>query len=71
MDETPPVWRVVIGGAIYFGILAVALIALGEEAFLIVALASPIIGAGLIRAVTRWVNRRDDPRYAKRPSDTP
>jgi hypothetical protein len=30
-----------------------------------------VLSAKTIRSIVRWVNRRDDPRYAKRPLDPP
>lgn len=77
MEKQAPLWRVVVGGAIFASIVIMPLILSGrgigiDPGFVILAaLASPFLGAALIWKIVRAVNDRDDPRHAKRPPDAP
>ena len=35
------------------------------------ALVGTLAGPHFIRSIVQWINRRDDPRHAKRPPDAP
>ncbi len=52
-------------------LLLSAMFFVGAVGLSLVVLALPILGARFIHSIVRWTNRRDDPRYAKRPPDPP
>lgn len=68
--EIHPVARLIVGSFAYVLIVAVAIWMLGSEAWsmfvvfglVIVATASPFIGAGVVWLIVRFTNRRDDPQ---------
>jgi hypothetical protein len=52
---------------LYTAMFVVGIVGLSAVIFLI-----PLLGgAHFIRSIVRWTNRRDDPRHAKLPPDTP
>lgn len=75
MEKPAPDWRTTLGAGI-FVMYSVVSFAIGSpEQFLefaivvivITLLAVPVFAAWAILQVVRWINRRDDPRLAKRP----
>jgi hypothetical protein len=76
MEKPAPMWKVVVGGLIYvlltFGPFLLARpLELVVTAMGISVLASPFVGPYVIWRLVRWLNRRDDPRRAKLPPDSP
>lgn len=66
--KRPPIWKVVVGGLIYMLLAGVWLV---PFAIPIVVITSPAIAAWGIWKLVRWINRRDDPRYARLPEEPP
>jgi hypothetical protein len=68
--EIHPVPRLIAGSIAYFLIVALAIWMLGSEAWslfvvvglVIVATASPLVGAGVVWLIVHITNRRDDPQ---------
>ena len=63
-----PLAAAIIAGADYIKIILAAICII---LLLGAVICSPLIGAFSIWRIVHWFNLRDDPRYAKRPSDAP
>ena len=69
----------ILAGLTYTLLVIVPAVLLGREGYFRFAigllflgfLCGPIVGAFVVWATVRWVNRRDDPRSFKNPRDTP
>lgn len=70
MDKTEqaPLWKVIIGAIVFISIFVLPI---WTEWIIVLAYGSPILGALFIWEIVRQINRRDDPRHAKRPPDPP
>lgn len=44
---------------------------LTDDWTIVVCFCALVIAASVMHAIVRWANRRDDPRFAKRPPDAP
>lgn len=79
METKAPWWRVAVGAAVYAGLIGSMLAATDFEPLVVLAIvlvvtgsvASPVIGAWVIWKIVRSVNRHDDPRYTRRPHESP
>jgi len=70
-----PRWKVAIGGLVFALLIAAVslagLVAANHQDFVAMLLASPFVGAWIVLSIVQAINRRDDPRHAKRPPDPP
>lgn len=68
MKERDPKAMVVMWGNAIYAIYLIPLLLIPGPFRTIAAV---LVGAYSIQFIVRWVNRRTDPRYAKRPPDAP
>jgi len=69
--EPAPIWKVFLGGMVFLSLVGITAAAAPGEVIIAAVAFSPIVSALLIREIVRAVNRRDDPRNAKMPDDSP